>query len=378
MSWLTYHNQSVESASMAQLALRDDDFEKAYELYLRAATFELQAFDETDAVKSRTLGITIVSAISLFYKARAFEKAEQLAFVHLANTELPSFAREQLKDLVQSIWSEKEFEANNIGFVEGEVLVSVSGGDIVTGGAPLELILTKVNDISRYFYRTIEMLLDRPFRTRGAPERFIQEQCRPWLFQAPAGSYQFAVRVQRPMQPELFGDDMPKIQHITDKFIQIIDAASREDVQDLENIVPNEDYRKLFLKMTRNLAPTGKTYDKLEIKPSGTSSVEKVILVPDSRSVVSKMIKAVSSLRHEIVGAEEEVRLVGTLRGLHLDKDWIEVTIVDQEQEQHIKVTKTGEVIDDMVGPMVNRRVVVDALRTPEGTYLFQDIQIDE
>ncbi len=378
MNWSTFHNQSVENASLAQLALRSFEFEKARDLYLKAAEYELEAFEHADVEKSRTRGITIVSAISLFYKAHSFEKAEQLAFLHLANTELPPFAKEQLKDIVQTIWGEKEFEANNIGFVEGEVLVSVSGGDVVTGGAPLELILTKVNDISRYFYRTIEMLLDKPLRTRGAPERYIQEQCRPWLFQAPTGSYQFAVRVQRPMQPELFGENMPKIQHITDKFIQIIDAASREDVQDLESAVPNEGYRNVFLKMTRNLAPTGKTYSKLEIKPSRSSIVESVVLVPDSRSSVNKLIKSVSPARAEIVGADEAIHLVGTLRGLHLDGDWIEVTIIDGEQEKHIKVTKTGEVIDDIVGPMVNRRVLVDALKTSLGEYHFQDIQIDE
>ncbi|MBX3267651.1 MAG: hypothetical protein KF831_13205, partial [Acidobacteria bacterium] len=248
----------------------------------------------------------------------------------------------------------------------------------VTGGAPLELIVTKVNDISRYFYRTIELLLDKPLRTRGAPERYIQEQCRPWLFQAPTGSYQFAVRVQRPMQPELFGDDLPKIQHITDKFIQIIDAAIRDDVQDLESAVPNEEYRKVFLRMTRNLAPTGKTYSKLEIKPSRSSNVESIVLVPDSRSSVSKLIKSGTQTRDETIGADKAIRLFGTLRGLHLDKDWIEVTILDGEQEKHIKVTKTGEVIDDIVGPMVNRRVIVDAIRTPKDEYFFQDIEIDE
>jgi len=37
----------------------------------------------------------------------------------------------------------------------------------------------------------------------------VQERCRPWFFQAPAGSYQFAVAIQEPRQGKLFGDDLP-------------------------------------------------------------------------------------------------------------------------------------------------------------------------
>jgi hypothetical protein len=378
MSWAENHTLSAELAAKAQVALRSNDVDEALHLYSLAGERELDAFNDTDPSKLRTRGITIVSAIALFYKGRNFERAEKLAYANLASTELPAFATEQLRDLVQSIWTEKEFQERRIGFTEGEVLISVSGGDIVTGGAPLDLILTKVSDISRYFFRTIELLLDRPLRTRGAPDRYIQEQCRPWLFQAPAGSYQFAVRVQRPVQPELFGDDLPKIQHITDKFIEIIDAASREDVAALEAAVPKAEYRNTFAKMTRDLSPTGKTYSKLEIKPSVSSTFEKITLSPDSRISAGNVLKTVTPPRERRTNDGEKFRLIGTLRGLHLDKDWIEVTIFENQTEEHIKVINTGEVIDDMVGPMVNRTVLVDTIRTPDGRFIFQDIQIDE
>jgi hypothetical protein len=377
MSWSTHHNESAALASEAELFLRSGDTDRARELYRRAGELELQAFEETDSSKTRTQGVTIVSAISLLYKAREFQHAEGIALSHLGRSRLPLFAMEQLKDLVRSIWAEEEFREKDIGFAEGEVLVSVSGGRVVTGGAPLELILTKVNEISSYFYRTIEMLLEVPLRMRGAPARHIQEQCRPWLFQAPPGSYQFAVRIQKPIQPELFGDDLPKIQLITDRFIQILDASSREDMAELERVVPEEDYRKTFLKMTRNLAPTGRSYEKIEIKPSSSSQMDKIVLVPESRKAVGKLIRSTSRTAEDD-RPRQDVRLVGTLRGLHLDKDWIEVTLNDKGQEEHVKVTRTGEVIDDLVGPMVNRRVVVETILTADGTYIFRDIELDE
>ena len=67
---------------------------------------------------------------------------------------------------------------------------SLKGGEVITGGAPLDLVVEKVQTIQAIFYRTIEFIKDMPLRTRGAPIREIQESCRPWLFQAAPGSYQ--------------------------------------------------------------------------------------------------------------------------------------------------------------------------------------------
>ena len=59
-----------------------------------------------------------------------------------------------------------------------------------------------------------------------------------------------------------------------------------------------------------------------------------------------------------------------------MDKDWIEINI--PEETGTIRIYQTGDVIDDIVGPMVNQRVLVDVLLAADGKYLFQDIQSDE
>ena len=381
MTWTMNHTESSNYAGLAEIALKDNEPQKAIELYRLAAEKEVDSLKFLDSTKVRTLGVTVVSAVSLYYKANEFEKAEYLSHQYLANENLPSFATEQLKDLLQTIWNEKIFQNYDIEFTKGEVLVSVSGGEIVTGGAPLELVLGKVNDISRYFYRTIEMLLHKPLRKRGNPDNEIMQQCRPWLFQAPPGSYQFAVRVQKPVQRNFFEDEMPQVDQITNKFIEIINATSQGDQDQLERVIPDEEYRATFLKMTRNLAPTGKSFGKLEIKSTGDSDLESVVLIPDSREIINEVIKTPKNDFRKTEEKEEDVRLVGVLRGLHLDKDWIELTVYKNDKEEHIKISKTGEVVDDIIGSMVNRRVIVDTLRSSKNSreaYYFKDIQIDE
>jgi hypothetical protein len=66
--------------------------------------------------------------------------------------------------------------------------------------------------------------------------------------------------------------------------------------------------------------------------------------------------------------------LRGILRAVHLDKDWLEIT----SDGQHIKITEVGETVDDVVGPMVNRAVVVQAIKKADGRRTLVDIQAED
>jgi hypothetical protein len=378
MSWSTLHSESSRLATQAEAALRDGNLTSALELYEQAAQSEMAALDVLDPGKQRTYGVTAVSAVSLFVKAKNFNAAEYQAMTLLTTVSLPEFARTQLRDLLLSAFQAREFESNQLDFTSGEVLISVSGGEVVRGGAPLDLVLDKVNDIKSYFYRTIELMLNRPLRKRGSPETYIQDHCRPWLFQAPAGSYQFAVRVQKPDQQSLFGDDIPKVERITHRFLEIINAASMEDPAELERIVPDDEYRTAFMRMTRNLAPTGKSFAKLVVKSATDTEIEPITLWPESRSYLDKAIKNRTPRTLQRKAEMEEMQLVGILRALHLDSDWIEVTVKEGGLDRHIRIERAGDAIDDIVGPMVNRFVIVDTLRSPDGKHFFKDIQLQE
>jgi hypothetical protein len=255
------------------------------------------------------------------------------------------------------------------------VLVSVRGGEILTGGAPLDLILRKVEEVRALFYRTVEWIMNRPLRVRGGPTQDIQELFRPWLFQAPPGSYQFAVRLERPKQMEfgIVASAVPPVEEVTRTFIEIVNAAAVDPEAELTAQVSDPGYRNAFLKLTRNLAPTGKSFTELEIRSNVKPSLGSVMFAPASRKAINDTIKkqAPSAISE---GEGEAVKLEGILRAVHLDQDWLEVTVVDGGEE-HIKVLKAGDAIDDVVGPMVNRRVIVDAVRTPNGKHLFKDIQ---
>ena len=89
------------------------------------------------------------------------------------------------------------------------------------------------------------------------------------------------------------------------------------------------------LKLARNLTPTGETFSELEIysqvRPEGGS----IVLRRDERETINRSIKKRQPPAADDAGTR--VQLVGVLRVLDLDRDWIEVTIMQQEPKHEMR-----------------------------------------
>lgn len=375
MTWQQYHSQSEQLAIAAEAARRSGDVRRAEVLYREAAGAEQDAFGQLTPDKRRTRGITAVSAVALWYKGREYLLCERLAYRYLAEDSLPTFAVAQLRELLYSVWTTQGAENAGIRFVPGDVLVSIKGGQIVHGGAPLDLIVRKVEGIQAVLFRTVEMLLDRPFRRRGGPSADIQSMFRPWLFQAPAGSYQFAVRVQEPPQRDLWEEVRPQVDRVTTTFFDVLRATAGDPETQLSSVVHDSQYREAFLSLSRNLAPTGKTFESLEVRDASTPAEAVAFLSPETRKEINSVLRKLKPPR-ETVHADEAVTVQGVLRGVHLDQDWLEV-VTSEPNVLPIRIDEAGEALDDVVGPMINRRVIVSAVRRGQ-RYLYRDIETEE
>lgn len=366
MTWAALHSESERLAIEAELAMRARNVDHALDLYKQAAQAERKALERLDRSKVRTRGITAVSAVALWFKAREYELAEQLAYSILADSNIPEFAREELRNLVQAIWTESSKKKAGVEFVPGQVLVSVKGGEVVTGGAPLDLIVDKVQAIQSFFYRTIEFLNGTAHRRSGPPSKELQDACRPWLFQSAPGSYQFSVAIQKPLQTDFFKEDVEP-ERIAQHFLEIVSASSGEDTVELERLVPDENYRTTFLKLARNLAPTGKTCERIELRASGEA--RPVGLDAGARANINQQLRLKSSQPSTENTIPEELR--GTLRALHLDKDWLDIVV--DGASMHIEGLQ--DAVDDVIGPMVNRSVIVRVVRVSK-KLKFVDIEL--
>ena len=368
MTWAELHAKSELLAIEASLAQRNRDAFSAQELFRQAARFEKQALDALDSSKVRTRGITAVSTVALWFKSGEYVQAELVAHSALSDVTIPEFARRELRNLVQAIWTETTKQTASVEFVPGQVLVSVKGGEVVTGGAPLDLIVDKVQTIQAMFYRTIEFLNGVSHRRVGPPTKELQESCRPWLFQSVPGSYQFSVGIQKPAQSDFFKEDVQP-ERIAKHFLEIVGASTTDDGTDLEKLVPDEAYRTTFLKLARNLAPTGKTFDRIELTASGDS--RPIALGIAARKNINQRLKSKISEANE--SPQEVNDLRGVLRGFHLDKDWLEVYV----DGTPVLVNGLEDAVDDLIGPMTNRSVIVKAI-VQGNKYKYIDIELAE
>jgi hypothetical protein len=311
---------------------------QARQLYKEGAEAEVKALEALDPSKRRTLGITAVSTVSLMFETDEMLAAEKLAFRWLGAQSVPTFAIEQLRELLQSLWTTQSMRNAGVSFLPGQVTVSVKGGQMIVGGAPLDLIVAKVQTVQALFHRTIEHVKKLPHRKHGVPS---WEACRPWLFQAPPGSYQFAVAIQESKQADFFNEVGPEPQQIADRFLSILKASS-EDPQTLAAIVPEEDYWGTFLKLARNLAPTGKNFSQVEVRSAG--EIKGVVLAPENRKSIGAALRPPQA-QVDLPGEVREV-IRGILRGVHLDRDWLEV-LVDGKTEH---VAGVSDAVDDVIG----------------------------
>jgi hypothetical protein len=103
MSWHEHHRQSEQFASQAQVLIWQGEVEAAKQSYAIAAEAETLALIDLEPEKTRTLGITAVSAVALWFKAKEFAKAKELAYQWLASHQLPEFAIVQLEEILREI-----------------------------------------------------------------------------------------------------------------------------------------------------------------------------------------------------------------------------------------------------------------------------------
>lgn len=370
MDWLDLHKQSEELASQAHALLRSGDEVAARHAFAEAARAETDALAQVDPAKQKTLGITAVSATSLWFKAGDLHEAARLAHQMLASHALPDFAREQLDDILLSVYSEQEKTRSQVAFLPGSVAVSVQGGEVLRGAAPLDLIVERVKTIQALYYRVIEWTSKLPHRKHGGPPKEISDSFEPWLVQAPPGSFQFAVAIRKTPQLDLFENTKAEAPQLARRFLQVVKTvASDDDGAATKVLIPEDDYRQTFRKLVRNLAPSAGSFDALQLR-SEEHEEDSIALRRDIRPKLTKVLRAEQPppLTNE---GEEYIEVKGMLRGLDLNRDWLRVDIDDRV----VEIKGLSEAVDDIIGPMVNRPVVVRAIKSVHGQLRFVDIE---
>jgi hypothetical protein len=353
------HRRSAHFAAEAAALVRTGDLRLAQGLYAEAAALEGQAFAAIPVDKTRTRGILAVSHVALLYKSRHLDAAEQSIYLYLSDSSISPASHTAIKEMLEVVWDEQVLARQDREYTGQELQFAMRGGAIGIGTAPVGVATHTLAAADHLIYRTMEFKGGLALRRHGPPPPKFVELLQARATQPSVGSYRFSVRLIEPPQRELFPRDEQSntpasVAAFIVELVNAITAAS--DVQ-LETLVPDQPYRSVLLKLVRNLVPAPEVARELEIKhlSDGQPTATALMLADPARHAISRAIRVASPPRIDEAD-EPETSLTGTLRALDLDKNRLEI-VTDELRRQPCDTP--DDFLDDIVGPLVNKRVVV-------------------
>lgn len=346
------HHKAEELSAAAAKASGEGRLKDSLKLYAHAAKSEEAALSGVPKEKKRTRCILSVSVASLLYKAQLLDQAELRIFQMLGSRSLENWADRQLRELLQVISDEKMLVTTLGRRYSGEsIIVALRGGEIGSGTGPLDLILDKAAGFRSLLYRFAEWVGDYPIRIRGNPPKDLIELIQARVSEPTQGSYRLEVRLTEPSQIEMFESMRVKPQALSDAMFDFFVRLTQGTVEQLVELVPQSGYRRALLQLTRNVTPLGKRLKEVAIYRRRKDKIESVYLTGDLPRKIREVLPRREKDKHEL---REKLR--GVLRALHLDQNWLELTKKDGVRE---KCDTVHDMLDDVVGPMVNRKVIV-------------------
>ncbi len=346
------HTTAQELSARAATFLAEGRAQEAQHLFVEAAKHEAAALASVPSDKTRTRSVLSVSVASLLYKGALLDEAERAIFRYLAPGDLDAWADAQLRELLHVATDERLLMTTLARRYSGEsITVSLRGGEIGAGTGPLDLILEKATGFRSLLYRMAEWVGRFPLRHHGPPPKELLDLVQARATEPAAGSYSLEIRLTEPVQPDLYEPARVLPVELSDRLFNFLECLTAGAPSDLENLVPQPDYRKALLQLTRNIVPGGKRIREIGIYRQKQDRLQSIYLTdalpPRIREAIPRPPESL---------AEEHRSYRGVLRALHLDRNWLTLTL---EDGTHTTCDTVPEMLDDVVGPMVNRHVLV-------------------
>jgi len=288
------HEVAERLAAQAEMLLRQGDPAQARSLYGEAAAAEQRAAAAfAGQNKARTFNILAVSHASLLYKSNQIDLAEQWTCVYLAHPTLNAWGRSKMRELLEVIWDEQTVERQGREYSGEEIWIALRGGEVGSGTAPVEVALHYMNSANQLVYRAVEWTAKFSFRRRGAAPASVLQALQARATQPVPGSYRFSVRLLKPEQMRLFPGEQPKDRiepaAVATFVVDFLRAASGKRGEDVEDVVPDREYRQALLQLARNLLPRNPSVVReIEVLRVSHGHSESALLLSGAREPIGR------------------------------------------------------------------------------------------
>lgn len=361
------HRRAEDLFAQGEAKDRAGDASSAALMYAEAARLEETALATVPEDRERTRSVLAESAVSLWLRAGLIEQAGAAArrFIGL---HLSAGVSDYLLDVAnEARWAA---EATAEGRTHARTYrIALRGGTVRPGGLiPVDLLLVKLEQFRNLVVRVGEWTSGMEFRTKGAPPEGLTSALLPMVSPAMPGSYAFDLRLEgKPQQLSFFADRPVDPAAIATAFYDLVENVADMGPAGIDQQVTDDDYRTAFLRLIRNIAPSGRDLAEITVAPLDNKRTAR--LVPEVRRAVGHDLKSKRSTN------KNEVSRRGVLRGLDLDRHHL--VLREGGQEQSFQIAEDAA-LDDLVGPLVNHRVEVVVERLGRWHYVTDVLEADE
>ncbi len=292
------HPKAMDLAEMAFCHRRKGDEEKAKSLFTDALRLEQQAalLLPADRASEPSRSILFRSAASLAYNGRDYEAADWLIANGLAGFPPPEI-KEELKNLYEDVNFMRHLAASGISLNENQWLMTLSGNATAYGLAPVDHLMFRVEKVTILFYRTLERLLGKPYRTSRGISKEIRDNYALYVKAFVPASFAVSFQFGQPhwqlsLLPE---DEIANIvapESVVDEVmdcLQILDGSQPENLRGKFN---DETYYENFVGLAKQIAPDGDSIQLVGFK-SIRNGQEKPVALRKSREALREAIQPV-------------------------------------------------------------------------------------
>jgi hypothetical protein len=354
---MNLYQESQIHIEKAEKFLSIGEIDSARSHYILAAELQWSFVNSLPEDRIRTISVYGLSAATLFYRGNDLERSESLAYLLLSKPNLESYSKSQLRELLARVWNERQMEEIGYRLPVSPLSVIFRKGSILHGLAPTDAIDTPIRSVFNLFQRLAAWMCDLPLTKK--PDAVLNERYRAFSSEPALGSYRIDLYIAQDDQLALefpgITKQLPLPDDVITSFLDFMSYASNDDYDSICSFIPDDQYRKTLVRLARNIVPDGTQVGEVEIRRANDYKEKSVTLVAEHRSPFGRMIKKCEPIEKIGNVLQEVTKHTGILRAVDLDKNELRL---DMDNET-LKFKKADDIVDDVVGSLLNKRVVI-------------------
>lgn len=365
----------AEDAFLAQKSGRESDairlFADALELEQEAAN-SLPLSEESEPTRS----ILFRSAASLAYNSKNYELADRLIARGLSGFPPPEIM-EELKNLYEDVNFMRHLSAKGLLIDPNQWLITISGDATSYGGTAAEYLLVRVEKITTQFYRTVERLLELPYRESGGVNKTIKDAYGLYINAFAPSSFAVSFQIGKPdpqmtLFPELKEKKQLESTEIVDEIMSCYEIFEGNEPLKLKDKIKDEDYYENFVGLAKQIAPDGNNV-KLVGFTTIREGIEKSVALRKSKKEIRDFSKSIESETEHV--DKEPVQYTGILMQAKtpLKGKFGTVILIDKDTEARHTIKVHRSLMKDVVQPYYEELVTIQSYEK-DGKIILEDI----